>query len=258
MRGAYDRLVDPISNATEALAGCIRILVFTGAGISTESGIPDFRGPGGVWTRIDPEEFTLSRYLANPETRRKGWAMRAESGVFDAAPNAAHRAIVDLWKSGLMISCVTQNIDGLHQAAGLPDEAVVELHGNVHQVVCVSCGALRPTTEVLERVAAGDDDPACTECGGILKADVVFFEEMMPRDEMLRAAMAAGEADAVLAVGSTLSVFPAASFPLEIAEAGHPFVIVNRGPTDLDDMATTRIDGAAGEVLPRLIERLIP
>ena len=249
--------MDQIDTAAQALAGCTRILVFTGAGISTESGIPDFRGPGGVWSRVDPEEFTLDRYLANPATRKRGWAMSAESGVLDASPNSAHRAIVDLWEAGLMISCVTQNIDGLHQAAGLPDDAVVELHGNAHQTVCVSCGATQPTTVVLERITAGEDDPACADCGGILKADVVFFGETMPRGEMLRAAIAAGEADAVLAVGSTLSVFPAASFPLEIAEAGHPFVIVNRGPTEMDDMATARIDGAAGEVLPDLVERLI-
>ena len=250
--------MDPFDSAADALAGCTRILVFTGAGISTESGIPDFRGPGGVWTRVDPEEFTYSRYLANPETRQRGWAMRADSGVLDAAPNAAHLAIVDLWEAGLMIACVTQNIDGLHQAAGLPAEAIVELHGNAHQTICVSCGDLLPTRHVLERVAAGEDDPACRDCGGILKADVVFFGEMMPTGEMLRAAMAAGEADAALAVGSTLSVFPAASFPLEIAEAGHPFVIVNRGPTELDDLATVRLDGAASELLPRLVQRLIP
>jgi len=246
-----------ITAAAEALAGCSQILVFTGAGISTESGIPDFRGPDGVWTRVDPAEFTLDRYLANPETRRRGWAMRAESGVLDAEPNAAHRAIVDLWEAGLLIACVTQNIDGLHQAAGLPAEAVIELHGNAHNTVCTSCGALLPTTAVLDRVAAGDDDPACADCGGILKADVVFFGEMMPRGEMMRAAMATGDADAVIAVGSTLSVFPAANVPLEVAEAGHPFVIVNRGPTELDDMATVKVDGPAGEVLTRLADLLI-
>jgi NAD-dependent deacetylase len=249
--------VDHIADAVKALSGCSSILVFTGAGISTESGIPDFRGPGGVWTRVDPEEFTYSRYLSNPDTRRRGWAMRAESGVFDATPNAAHRAIAELWDGGLMIACVTQNIDGLHQVAGLPDEAVIELHGNAHHTTCVSCGSRQPTAVVLDRVAGGEDDPTCTDCGGILKPDVVFFGEMMPEREMMRAAMAAGEADAVIAVGSTLSVFPAANVPLEVAEAGHPFVIVNRGPTELDDIATVRIEGPAGDLLPGIVRRLI-
>jgi NAD-dependent deacetylase len=249
--------VDPITDAAQALNGCSSILVFTGAGISTESGIPDFRGPDGVWTKVDPEEFTYSRYLANPDTRSRGWAMRAESGVLDAMPNAAHHAIVELWDGGLMIACVTQNIDGLHQAAGLPDNAVIELHGSAHNTICVSCGSRQPTVLVLERVAGGEDDPICTDCGGILKPDVIFFGEMMPGREMMRAAMAAGEADAVLAVGSTLSVFPAANVPLEVAEAGHPFVIVNRGPTELDDVATVRVDGPAGELLPGIVRRLI-
>jgi NAD-dependent deacetylase len=249
--------VDPIAAAAEALADCTSLLVFTGAGISTESGIPDFRGPDGVWTRVDPDEFNYARYIQNRETRRASWRMRADSGVLSAEPNAAHRAVVDLWRAKLLVACVTQNIDGLHQAAGLPDQSVIELHGNAHETVCVDCGERQPTTAVLDRVAAGDDDPRCSGCGGILKAAVVFFGETMPPRELMRAAMAAADADGVITVGSTLSVFPAASFPIEVVEGGHPMVIVNRGPTDLDDLATVIVDGAAGETLPKLVGRLI-
>jgi len=239
------------------LADCRRILAFTGAGISTESGIPDFRGPDGVWTRVDPEEFTYSRYLENPETRRASWRMRGDSRILDAEPNRAHLALVDLWNADRMVACITQNIDGLHQRAGLPQDAVIELHGNAHHTVCVGCGERQDTVAVLARVSAGEADPACHDCGGILKAAVVFFGEAMPRRDLMRAAMAASEADAVLAVGSTLSVFPAASFPIEVVEAGNPMVIVNRGPTELDDLATVIVTGAAGAVLPDLIGKLL-
>jgi NAD-dependent deacetylase len=243
--------------ATAALADCRRLLVFTGAGISTESGIPDFRGPDGVWTKVDPEEFTYSRYLENPETRRASWRMRTASGVLGAAPNEAHRAIVDLWRADLVVGCITQNIDGLHQAAGLPADAVIELHGNAHETLCLSCGDVQATAIVAERVSSGEDDPTCLLCGGILKVAVVFFGEPMPRRELMRASIAAGDADGVIAIGSTLSVFPAASFPIEVVEAGYPMVIINRGPTELDDLASVIVEGAAGEVLPGLVSNLV-
>jgi NAD-dependent deacetylase len=248
--------VKDVRRAARLLKDKRRILVFTGAGISTESGIPDFRGPGGVWTRVDPEEFTIVRYLSNPETRRRSWSMRSESGALDAAPNPAHHAVVDLWRSGRMPGCVTQNIDGLHQRAGLPDDVVVELHGNAHVTVCMRCSERRPTAEILERVRAGDADPACHTCGGILKTDVVFFGETLPAAATSRAFRLAEESDAVIAVGSTLSVFPAAYVPLEATRAGAPFVIVNRGPTEMDHLATVRIDAAAGAALPELVALL--
>jgi NAD-dependent deacetylase len=243
--------------AAEALADCRRLLVFTGAGISTESGIPDFRGPEGVWTKVDPEEFTYSRYLQNPETRRASWRIRTASGVIGAVPNAAHRAIVDMWRADLMEACITQNIDGLHQAAGLPEDVVIELHGNAGETVCLDCGDGLATEVVAARVSAGEDDPACLHCGGILKVAVVFFGEALPPTALMRATIATGDADGVLAIGSTLSVFPAASFPIEVVEAGHPMVIVNRGPTELDDLATVIVEGAAGEVVPELVTRLV-
>jgi NAD-dependent deacetylase len=247
---------DALDRAADLLRDRQRILVFTGAGISTESGIPDFRGPQGVWTRVDPNEFTIDRYLTSAGTRRRSWQMRAESHALGATPNRAHRAVADLWKTGRMVGCVTQNIDGLHQAGGLPGDALVEVHGNVHDTVCLECRDRQPTAEVLARVAAGDEDPHCMLCNGILKTTVVMFGEAMPPLEMQQAWDWALRADAVLAVGSTLSVFPAASIPLEIAGAGHPMVILNMGATEFDTLATARIEAPAGEALPRLVRAL--
>ena len=249
--------MDAIAAAASLLRPCRRILAFTGAGVSTESGIPDFRGPDGVWTRVDPDEFTLDRYLRYPETRRRSWRMRLTSGALDAAPNAAHRALVDLWSAGLLLGCVTQNIDGLHQKAGLPDEAVVELHGNAHTAACLGCGDRRPTAEVLSLVEAGDDDPHCLLCGAILKTAVVYFGEMLPPGPLDEAFDLAEQADAVLSVGSTLSVFPAAEVPLRVASRARPLVILNVGPTEFDHLASARIEARAGTALPALVAALV-
>ncbi len=246
-----------IAAAVAQLADARRILAFTGAGISTESGIPDFRGPNGVWTRIDPSEFTYDKYLANPETRRRSWQARFGSGVLDAQPNDGHRALADLWRGERLLGCVTQNIDGLHQAGGLPEAAVVEVHGNAHRTDCLECGASMPTEALRGRVEAGDHDPHCEACGGILKVAVISFGQMMPEREMARAYALAAEADAVVAVGSTLSVYPAAEVPLVAARRGVPYVIVNRGETDHDPLATVRLEGAAGEILPALAQALL-
>lgn len=253
---AYPPTVDDITTAVEALAGRSRILVFTGAGVSTESGIPDFRGPDGVWTKVDPADFTYDRYLARSETRVASWNRRSDSHILDAEPNPAHHAITDLWRASLMVGCVTQNIDGLHQRAGLPDGAVVELHGNARHTVCLECGDRVDTTEVIARVEGGEPDPMCARCGGILKVDVVFFGEVMPMGELARSHDMAEEADATLVVGSTLSVFPAAYIPLAVVEAGNPMVIVNRGPTEFDDLAAVTVDAAAGRALPDIVAGL--
>lgn len=245
-----------VDRAIELLAPCEALLVFTGAGISTESGIPDFRGPDGVWNTVDPEDFTIQRYLASADTRRRSWAMRAGSGVLDAIPNEGHRAIVDLWESGRLVGCVTQNIDGLHAAAGLPPEAIVEVHGNARTTRCLDCGATVPTAEVVARVDAGADDPSCQACGGMLKADVVFFGEAMPEGEMTRAMAMAAAADAAISVGSTLTVYPAAYVPLAVAESGRPLVIVNQGETELDRIAAVKIEGPAGATMRALADAL--
>ncbi len=245
-----------LADSIALLAPARRILAFTGAGISTESGIPDFRGPHGVWTRIDPSEFTFDKYVSDASTRRRSWQMRSESGILDAGPNAGHRALVGLWKAGLLAGCVTQNIDGLHQAAGLPDEAVVELHGNAHTSACLDCGADWPTTEILARVESGEDDPHCPHCGGIVKVTVISFGQMMPGEAMERAYTLAATCDAVLAIGSTLSVYPAAYIPLEAAHRGVPYVIVNQGATDHDVVADACVEGPAGPILTTLVEAL--
>jgi NAD-dependent deacetylase len=245
-----------LDRAIELLRAKERLLAFTGAGVSTESGIPDFRGPDGVWTRVDPSEFTFDKYVNRAETRIRSWEMRKQSGVFEAKPNAAHRALVELWVAGKLSGVVTQNIDGLHQAAGLPDEAVVELHGNVQRVECLECEASWPTQVVIDRVDAGESDPHCAECGGLIKVSVISFGQAMPVPEMERASDLARRCDAVLAVGSTLSVYPAAYVPLEAKQTGSRYVIVNQGPTEQDHLADVIVEGAAGEVLPAIVEGL--
>lgn len=244
-----------VERAATLLSSARNILVFTGAGVSTESGIPDFRGPNGVWKKVDPADFTFDKYISNPDTRRRSWQMRQGSGILDAAPNRAHLAIADLWRQGRLLGCVTQNIDGLHQAAGLPPEAVVELHGNAHRSRCLACGSSWPTTEIVERVEVGDADPHC-DCGGIIKVAVISFGEAMPLTEVDRAYEMAEGCDAVVAAGSTLSVYPAAYIPLEAKRRGAPYLIVNLGATDQDYEADVRVEGPVGKILPELVAAL--
>jgi NAD-dependent deacetylase len=249
-------VTDPIAVAARALSGRGDILVFTGAGISTESGIPDFRGPEGLWTLMDPAEWTIERYVESAETRKASWRRRVGGRRAEHEPNDGHRAITALWRSGRSVGCITQNIDGLHRRAGLPAEALVELHGNTDETVCLACGAVFPTDAVAARVEAGEDDPSCEVCGGILKVSVVLFGEPLPVTELMRARDMADRAEAVIAAGSTLSVFPASQFPLDVAMRGKPFIIVNVGDTDLDDLATVVIAEPTGTALPRLVAAL--
>ncbi len=241
--------------ARTLLAGCSQILVFTGAGLSTESGIPDFRGPDGLWTKVDPDDFTIQRYRSSPDVRRRGWSMHARGELWGARsnvqPNQGHLAIAALWRAQRMSGCITQNVDGLHLAAGLPEEALAEIHGHVRTVRCLTCASVAPTETVLTRVDGGDDDPRCS-CGGLLKTSTVMFGEMLPFEQIEKAQQFAERADAVVAVGTTLSVFPAAEFALEVARRGRPFVIVNQGVTDADHLADVTIDAGAGETLNAL------
>jgi len=229
-----------------------RVLVFTGAGISTESGIPDFRGPSGVWKTNDPALWTIQRYLAEPAVRRERWRARLESPIDAAQPNAGHRAVADLERLGLAPVVVTQNIDGLHQAAGSSD--VVELHGTTRDAVCLDCGDRMPIARVLSRVAEGDDDPQCDRCGGILKTATISFGQALIEADVDRAMDEAGRCGVCLAVGSTLSVWPAAGVPLHAARLGARLVIINEAPTDLDLAASSIVRGRTGEVLPQLVE----
>ncbi len=250
-----------LEEAVAALADSRRILVFTGAGISTESGIPDFRGPDGLWTKVDPEDFDISRFLTDPELRKRRWQMHARGELWGArstvVPNRGHQAIVELEEAGLLAGCVTQNVDGLHVLAGLKPGRVAELHGNVRTVRCIGCGETWPIERILERVDAGEEDPSCRQCEGILKPSTVMFGEILPEDELRKAWAFTGLADSALVVGSTVGVFPAAEIPIRMAHEGRPLVIVNRGPTEADHLATVRLEGAAGELLPALVSALI-
>ena len=255
-----ERMTD-IERAVVALASNNPIMVFTGAGMSTESGIPDFRGPNGLWTKMDPEDFNISRYVARRELRAQKWRMHAQGELWGARstvqPNRGHRAIVDLEDAGLLAGCVTQNVDGLHLLSGLRPEKVAELHGNVRMATCLGCGGRWEIETVLARVDAGEDDPDCLVCGGMLKSSTVMFGESLPHGELDKAVSFSEEAEAVLVVGSTMGVYPAADIPLGMVRAGKPMVILNQGPTEADGLATVRLEGSAGETLPALVARLV-
>ncbi|NIA24233.1 MAG: NAD-dependent deacetylase [Gammaproteobacteria bacterium] len=250
---------ESVQRAAAILGRAEHILVFTGAGISVESGIPDFRGPDGLWSRVDPSLFEIGRYLSDVEARREVWRIHlaGDLNISDLHPNPAHYAAVDLWKSGRMVGCITQNIDGLHQKAGLPETEIAELHGNLRHVRCVSCATVWSAEEILDRIVGGDDDPHCLHCGGILKSTTVLFGELLPGAAVARAQQMSQEADAVLSIGSTLSVYPAVDFVLEPVFRGAPLVIANLGPTDRDELAAVRVDGPAGSTVPAIIEKLL-
>ena len=227
-----------------------RILVFTGAGISTESGIPDFRGPNGVWKTTDPRRYAIERYVSDRSVRIERWRSRLDSHLTDAQPNAAHHAVTRLQQAGLVPVVVTQNIDGLHQRAGSVN--VIELHGTSSEAMCLDCRRRMPIEVALDRVREGDEDPHCELCGGLLKTATISFGQPLVAADMDRAVEAARLCDVCLAVGSTLSVWPAAGVPVEAVRNGARLVIVNEGVTDLDGMASLLLSGRAGNVLPEL------
>ncbi|MGH8944798.1 MAG: SIR2 family NAD-dependent protein deacylase [Acidimicrobiia bacterium] len=252
---------DLLGEAAETLASAHQILVFTGAGLSTESGIPDFRGPDGLWTKVDPEDFTIDRYRAHRELRVRGWRMHLEGELWGARssvePNRGHLAIVRLEAAGRLAGVVTQNIDGLHQRAGLGDDMVAELHGNVRGSHCLSCERAWPTETVLGWVEAGAEDPRCPECGGIVKTDTVMFGELLPEEEVRKAGLFLAISDALLVLGSTVAVWPASDVVMRAAHQDKPIVIVNRGETEADHLAAVKIEDSIGEVLPDLVDRLL-
>jgi NAD-dependent deacetylase len=238
--------------------GVRAVAVLTGAGISTDSGIPDFRGPQGVWTKNPGAQqlFTYQAYVGDPAVRRRSWQARREHPAWRAEPNAAHTALAALARSGVVTSVITQNIDGLHQKAGTPAERVLELHGTMFSVVCVSCGDRSPMAEALARIDAGEEDPACHQCGGILKSATVMFGQPLDPVVLARAQQAATGCDLFLAVGSTLTVEPAASLCLLAVRAGAPLVIVNHDPTPYDGLAAEVIRDPIGTAIPRLAAQL--
>jgi NAD-dependent deacetylase len=246
---------------TEQLAHLIiqsrEVVVFTGAGISTESGIPDFRSPGGIWSRYDPEDFTIQKFLSGPAARRTIWKMSIEGGLLtEAEPNLAHHAIAELHHLGKLDCVITQNIDSLHQKAGVPEEKVFELHGNMQWVVCLSCGRRFPMPEVLQRIRDGMEVPDCPDCRGILKPDAVFFGEALPEKTLREAIRRAQKCDLIIVIGSTLVIYPAAYIPTYATEAGAKLAIVNLTPTPFDQHAEVVIRGKAGEIMSTVMERV--
>jgi len=232
-----------------------RVTVLTGAGISTDSGIPDFRGPQGLWT-THPEKqrlFTISTYLADPAVRRQAWRERLDHPAWAARPGPGHRALVALEQSGRLLALATQNIDGLHQAAGNDPALVLELHGTLHEAVCLACGLRTPMQAVLDRVRGGEDDPACLSCGGIQKSATVSFGQALDPEILDAAFRAAETCDIFLAVGSSLTVTPAATLCDAAASARARLVIVNAEPTPYDRMADAVLRDRIGEVLPAIL-----
>lgn len=243
-----------IARAAGMIAAARRVVVFTGAGVSTESGIPDFRSPGGLWTRFDPEDFTIDRYLASPEARRKHWRFLREGGLGrEVQPNAAHRAIAALHALGRLDCVVTQNIDNLHQQAGSPPERVYELHGNMGHVRCLACGRRFALQEVFDPRGDAQASPSCGRCGGLLKPDVVFFGEALPEATLQGAMEAAQGCDLMIVVGSSLVVYPAANLPALAKESGARLIIVNLSPTPLDELVDLVIAAGAGETLDAIV-----
>jgi len=237
------------------LDGAQRVVALTGAGISTDSGIPDFRGPRGVWTR-DPQAeklATLQHYVADPEVRRRAWRSRLESPAWQAAPNDGHRAFVTLERRGKLDALITQNVDGLHQRAGSSPGKVIEIHGTMHEVVCLDCGERAPMERALARVRAGEADPPCLSCHGILKSATISFGQGLIAEDTARASAAARRCDLMLAVGTKLSVWPVAGVVPTAKEAGARVVIVNAEPTEMDSLADAVLRGSISELLPRLV-----
>ncbi|MBA7495156.1 NAD-dependent protein deacetylase [subsurface metagenome] len=245
-----DRVADLIINAK-------RVVIFTGAGVSTESGIPDFRSPGGIWERFDPEDFTYQKFVRDPETRKKQWQMlRGGELATEPKPNPAHYAIAELDRLGKLDCVITQNVDNLHQRAGVPDDKVFELHGNMQWVVCLSCGRRYPIEQIKTRLDEDEEIPDCEACHGILKPDAVFFGEALPEKVLREATYHSSHCALIIVIGSTLIVYPAAYMPIYAVESGAKLVIINLSSTPMDKQAAVLLRAKAGETMPRIVERV--
>jgi len=245
-----DRVADLIINARKTV-------VFTGAGISTESGIPDFRSPGGIWERFDPDDFTYQKFVRDPEARRKQWQMLGEGGLTSKAePNLAHYAIAELDRLGKLDCVITQNVDNLHQRGGVPDNKVFELHGNMQWVVCLSCGQRYPFEQIKVRLDEGEEIPDCEVCHGILKPDAVLFGESLPGEVLHEATRRSSDCDLFIVIGSTLVVYPAAFMPAYAVDSGAKLVIINLSPTPMDQRAAVLVRAKAGETMSKVVQRV--
>ncbi len=245
-----DKVADLIVNAK-------RVVVFTGAGISTESGIPDFRSPGGIWDRYDPDDFTYQKFISSPEARKKHWQLLGEGLLTSGAePNPAHYAIAELDRLGKLDCVITQNVDNLHQRAGVPDNKVFELHGNMQWAVCLSCGKRYPFEQIKDRLDKGEEIPDCEACHGLLKPNAVFFGEALPQDVLQEATSHSYSCDLFIVIGSTLVVYPAAYMPIYATHAGAKVVIINLSSTPMDQEAAVVIRAKAGETMSKIIQRV--
>ena len=250
--------MDKIDIVADMILESKRIVVFTGAGISTESGISDFRSPGGVWSRFDPGEFTYQRFLSSQESREKYWEFSTSAWPEMAAamPNRGHYAIVELYHMGKLDCVITQNIDGLHQKSGLPEERVIELHGTAWWVVCLECNERYSREEIQRRVESREKVPGCDACGGIMKPVTIFFGQPMPERETCEAERRSADCDLFLAAGSSLVVYPAAQMPLIARDSAVTLVILNLELTPYDQYADVVINQKTGEALPQIVARV--
>lgn len=244
-----------IERARGWIDACSRIVVLTGAGISTDSGIQDFRGPKGLWTLNPAAEkmATIQHYVADPDVRKRAWRNRLETAGQTREPNAGHRAIVELEQRGKLELLITQNVDGLHLDAGTSADRIVEIHGTFREVACLECDDRAPMERALDRVRAGEEDPACRSCGGILKSATISFGQGLVERDLSRSFDTAGACDLLLAVGSTLGVFPIANVVPIARDSGARIVIINGEPTEMDSIADVVIRGSISEVLPGLV-----
>jgi NAD-dependent deacetylase len=249
---------DGVARLGTLFADARRAVAFTGAGVSTESGIPDFRSPGGVWSRFDPREFTYQNFTESLEGRRRYWALGRVTYplIRAAAPNAAHGALAELHRLGRLDCCITQNIDGLHQRAGLPAAAVIELHGNATRARCLACATPYTRDELHARLEGGVEVPDCERCGGVVKPHTILFGEAMPAAEVEEARRRAGSADLFVVLGSSLVVYPAAYIPRHARSAGATLVIVNLEPTPLDHEADLVVRAPAGAVMAAVLDEV--
>ncbi len=250
------RLDALIEEAAQIVASARKVVVFTGAGVSTESGIPDFRSPGGIWTKYQPIMF--QDFMSSEEMRRESWRRGKETyHLFaDVEPNPAHYATVELERMGKLDCVITQNIDNLHQRAGSSPELVIELHGTAMYVICMNCGKRWPRAEIQEWLLAGVEIPYCDECGGIMKSATISFGQAMPERETMEAQVRSQRAEVFIVVGSSLVVYPAAHMPMIAKQAGARLIIINLSETPFDDYADVVIRGKAGEVMRRLVDRV--
>ena len=247
---------DPVDEVAQFIIQAEKVAVFTGAGVSTESGISDFRSPDGIWSRYDPEDFTIQRFVSDKEARKRNWQLRKELVSANYQPNPAHHAIADLEQLEKLSGVITQNIDGLHHAAGNSEEKIIELHGTIKYAKCLECNDRLPMIDVLNRIDEGEEDPHCKKCGGLLKAATISFGEAMPVDEMRRAEICSRECGLFIVIGSSLLVYPAASMPIIAKQAGSKLVIINYTPTDMDSQADIVIHDKAGPVMKAILDKV--